>query len=159
MCHWPHSLDVSSFQDPPHSQFLFLLHYHLWVPDLFWGSRSHISVFHVHFLFLTDPFSVCSFISISFRSCPYRDSFDLFLGLIQLTLHIIEGGLGGKATGFMFCLLCGFFFQSLTSSFIRCIYAISFHRILSRVFMERMSFFGDCGVVGGWMNLLYRVIE
>ena len=25
--------------------------------------------------------------------------------------------------------------------------------------MERMGFFGDCGVSGGWMNLLYRMIE
>ena len=39
------------------------------------------------------------------------------------------------------------------------IYAISFRRVLSRVFMEQMRPFGDCGVVGGRMNLLYGMIE
>ena len=42
--------------------------------------------------------------------------------------------------------------------FTRCIYAISFRRVLSRVFMERMRHFGDCGVVGGWMTLLHGMI-
>ena len=25
--------------------------------------------------------------------------------------------------------------------------------------MERMGYFGDCSMVGGWMNLLYRMRE
>ena len=42
----------------------------------------------------------------------------------QSILHIIEGGMGGKPTGVMFCLLWGFF-SNPSSSFVRCIYAIS----------------------------------
>ena len=43
--------------------------------------------------------------------------------------------------------------------FTRCIYAISFRRVLSRVFIERMRPFGDWGVVGGWRNLLYGMMK
>ena len=49
-------------------------------------------------------------------------------------------GMGGKPTGFMSCLPKGFF-SNPSSSFTHCIYTISFYRVLSRAFMERMSFF------------------
>ena len=65
------------------------------------------------------PFSVCYFIPFNLRIAPppIGESFGLFLGPAQIpekqsTLQNIEGGMGGKPTGFMFCLLWGFFLQS-----------------------------------------------
>ena len=68
-----------------------------------------------------------------------------------------SGGWEGNQPGLCF-VYSGAFSPISHHPFTRCIYAISFRRVLSWVFMERMRHFGDCGVVGGWRNL-YGMIE
>ena len=60
-----------------------------------------------------------------------------------------RSGDGKETNRVMFCLLWGLFSPIPHHPFTRCTYAISFRRVLSRIFMERMRHFGDCGVVGG----------
>ena len=115
MCHCPHSLDASSFQDPPHSLFLFLTPLPLVSPWPFF-FRILVTYFCISCSFpFPDPVllprivlgpSPIGIASACFWSYPSTRK--------QSTLHIIEGGMGGKPTGFMFCLLWGLFLQFLT---------------------------------------------
>ena len=77
----------------------------------------------------------------------------------QSTLQIIEGEMRGKPTGVYVLFTLGLFLQSLIifQSLYICHFISS--GFLSRAFIERTRCFGDCGVVGGWANLLYRMIE
>ena len=115
MCHCPHHLDVSFTQDPPHSHSLFLTLLPLVSPAPFLRILVAYLCISCSSPFLTDPpFPFLSFIPFSHRFFPYRESFGLFFGPYpgtrkQSTLHSIEGGMGGKPTGFMFCLPWGFF--------------------------------------------------
>ena len=81
------------------------------------------SVFHVHSPLQAGPLPACSFILISFLgSSPIGRVSACFWSYPstrkQSTLHIIEGGMGGKPTGFIFCLLWGFFLQYLITFYL-----------------------------------------
>ena len=110
MCHGPQSLDVSSFQDPPHSLFLFSHPFTTCESLTFLEDLGHI---FLYFMFIPvscpPPFPACSLTPISLRPFLYRDSFGVFFWSYlstrkQSTLHIIEVGMGGKPIGFMFCV-------------------------------------------------------
>ena len=145
MCHCPSSLDASSFQDPPHSLFLFLTLLTLVSPWPFLKILvTHFCISCSFSFFWPSPFPSVLLSRLVLGPSPIGIVSACFWSYTstrkQSTLYIIEVGMGGKPPGFIFCLLWGVF-SNPSSSFIRCIDGISFHRVLSRVFMERMRLF------------------
>ena len=152
MCHCPHHLDVGSPQDPPHTQFPFLT----LLPIVSPGPFLRIAYFCIPCSFPFPgrppfPFVLLSRVVLGPSPIGIVSACFWDLSRYQKTVDSPQHrSWDGRETNRVYVLFTlGPFSPIPHHPFTRGIYAISFRRVLSRVFMERMRHFGDCGVVGG----------
>ena len=140
VCHCPHHLHVSSTQDTPHSQFLFLTLLPLVSPGPFLLILVAYFCISCSSPFLTDPlfrWFLLSRLVIGLSPIGIVSACFGALSRYQKTVNSPQHRRGdGRETNRVYVLFTLGLFSPISHHLSLAVYVISFYRILSRAFME-----------------------